>query len=178
MYKNQTMFRSSIRSSIIFLAVGVPLSLFSLLGICGMIFEDEVDYFIVLPLLIFIGSIIMIITAIKTFRLRTIASYVAGVLEKDSDGYVSMDKVLKGKGKRNGSSYERQIVKAHAKGFFIKISYNSSARVFYLSDRITDQVDYEKRFVGINCPNCGAPLKIREGSSQFCSSCGSEVRVS
>ena len=54
---------------------------------------------------------------------------------------------------------------------------NVVERVFKLSDRIEDAKDYEKRFIGINCPNCGVPLKIREGGSLVCPTCGSEVKA-
>lgn len=177
MYKNASKFRSSRIASVIFLVLGIPLGLLSAVGTIGLIAEGETPDYITLPIVMFIGSVIMIIAAIATLRTVGVASYTAWVLEKDSDGIVPMDTILGKKGKSKGSSYERLILKAHAKGYFTKVAYNSTERVFELSDRIEEAGDYEKRFIGINCPNCGAPLKIREGSSLVCPTCGSEVKA-
>ena len=177
MYKNTSKFRTSRIASAIFLVIGIPLAFFSGLGTIVPLIEGYIPDYFVLPLVMFIGAVVMIIIAIATLRIVNVASYVAWMLEKDSDGIVSVDEILKAKHKSRGSSYERRMLKAHSKGYFVKVAYNSTDRVFKLSDRIEDAKDYEKRFIGINCPNCGAPLKIREGSSLVCPTCGSEVKA-
>lgn len=177
MYKNASKFRSSRIASAIFLILGIPLAFFSGLGVIVPIAEGYIPDYFVLPLVALIGSVVMIVTAIVTLRTVSVASYVAWTLEKDSDGIVPMDTILQARGKSRGSSFEKSIIKAHSKGYFVKVAYNSTERVFKLSDRIEDAKDYEKRFVGINCPGCGAPLKIREGSSQICPTCGAEVKA-
>lgn len=177
MYKNASKFNSSRIASVVFLVLGIPSVLISLIGILSIIGAGDIPDYIILPIIMFIASVIMIIAAIATLRIAGVASYVAWAFEKNSDGIVPMDTILGKKGKSKGSSYERLILKAHAKGYFTKVAYNSTERVFELSDRIEEAGDYEKRFIGINCPNCGAPLKIREGSSLVCPTCGSEVKA-
>lgn len=177
MYKNASKFNSSRIASVVFLVLGIPSSLISLIGILSIIGAGDTPDYIILPIVMFIASVIMIIAAIATLSIAGVASYVAWALEKNSDGIVPMDTILGKKGKSKGSSYERLILKAHAKGYFTNVAYNSTERVFELSDRIEEAADYEKRFIGITCPNCGAPLKIREGSSLVCPTCGSEVKA-
>ena len=177
MYKNASKFNSSRIASVVFLVLGIPSALISLIGMLGSLGQGYIPDYIILPIVMFIASVIMIIAAIATLRIVGAASYVAWTLERDSDGIVPMDTILGKKGKSKGSSYERLILKAHAKGYFTKVAYNSTERVFELSDRIEEAGDYEKHFIGINCPNCGAPLKIREGSSLVCPTCGSEVKA-
>jgi len=177
MYKNESKFKTSRIAAAISLVIGIPLFLLSTCGILALIGSGDTPEYIVLPILVDVCAVIMIITGISTLRIMGAASYTAYALEKDTDGTISMDTVLSRKGKRKGSSYERLILKAFAKGYLMKVAYNSQSRIFELSDRVTDKEDYDKRFVGINCPNCGAPLKIREGGSLLCPTCGSEVKA-
>ena len=177
MYKNISKFKTSRIAAAISLIIGIPLCLISTLGVLAILGLGDTAEYIVLPILVDICAVIMIISGISTLRIMGAASYTAWTLEKDTDGVVSMDIILSRKGKKKGSSYERLILKALAKGYLMKVAYDSNSRNFELTDRVTDKEDYDKRFVGINCPNCGAPLKIREGGSLVCPTCGSEVKT-
>lgn len=177
MYKNTSRFNTSRIAAIVSLVFGFPLCFISTLGILAMIGSGDTPEYIILPVLVDIAAVIMIISGISTLRIIGAASYTAWALEKDTDGIVSMDTILSRNGKKKGSSYERLILKALSKGYLMKVAYDSNTRNFELSDRVTGKEDYEKRFVGINCPNCGAPLKIREGGSLVCPTCGSEVKA-
>ena len=172
MYKNTSKFRTSRIASAIFLIIGIPLAFFSGLGTIVPLIEGYIPDYFVLPLVMLIGAVVMIIIAIATLRIVNVASYVAWMLEKDSDGIVSVDEILKAKRKSRGSSYERRILKAHSKGYFVKVAYNSTERVF-----IYGLTEVYGPGIGINCPGCGAPLKIREGSSLVCPTCGAEVKA-
>jgi predicted amidophosphoribosyltransferase len=47
--------------------------------------------------------------------------------------------------------------------------------MFELSDRVLYTEEFTNRFIGLNCPGCGAPLKIKHGMSAICDRCGREV---
>ena len=177
MYKNASKFKTSRIAAVFSLIIGIPLCFMSTIGVLAMIGSGDSQEYIILPILVDICAVIMIISGISTLRITGAASYTAWALEKDTDGIVSMDTILSRKGKKKGSSYERLILKALAKGYLMKVAYDSNTRNFELSDRVTDKEDYAKRFVGINCPNCGAPLMIREGGRLVCPTCGSEVKA-
>ena len=108
MYKNTSKFRTSRIASAIFLILGIPLAFFSGLGTIVPLIEGYIPDYFVLPLVMLIGAVVMIIIAIATLRIVNVASYVAWMLEKDSDGIVSVDEILKAKRKSRGSSYERR----------------------------------------------------------------------
>jgi hypothetical protein len=88
-----------------------------------------------------------------------------------------MDSILRKKGRGTGSAFEKTIIRAVEKDYFLKLTYDKTYRVFELSDRVRDMEEYRKRFIGRNCPNCGAPLKLKKGLSTKCSFCGMEVRT-
>ena len=88
-----------------------------------------------------------------------------------------MDSILRKKGRGTGSAFEKTIIRAVEKDYFLKLTYDKTYRVFELSDRVRNMEEYRKRFIGRNCPNCGAPLKLKKGLSTKCSFCGMEVRT-
>ena len=90
---------------------------------------------------------------------------------------VTAEKGTVKKGAKKGSSYERRVIRAVEKDYFNKLTYDRTYRVFELSDRVNNMEDYKNRFIGKNCPNCGAPLKIKKGFSVICDKCGQEVKA-
>lgn len=178
MYRNESKCTSTLVWSILGLVFGILPALFWLFMLVFSIIEGETDEAIVTFSIFFAAAgILFTVLGIRGLSILSAVSAARSVFVKDADGYVPMDAVLKARGKAKGSSLERRIVRALEKGYFEKLAYDSANRMFELSDRINDMNDYRNRFVGKNCPNCGAPLKIKTGVAAVCDRCGQEVEA-
>ncbi|MBR1797063.1 MAG: hypothetical protein IJ757_03495 [Clostridiales bacterium] len=176
MYKNQARYKSCMVTGILEVVLGFALSGFFLLGFIALLTTDMIGG-VVFFAMMFVASVVAVVFGIRRLVLLGAVSYCSKLFAQDNDGYVSMDAVLERRGARKGSAFERRVQRAADKGFFLKVTYDKANRVFELSDRVSNTEEYSKRFVGLNCPNCGAPLKVRKGTVARCDRCGGEVRA-
>lgn len=177
MYKNHSKYTSTLIWSILGLVFGILPNLFWLFMLisCIVLNEYEVSV-IVFSLFSIMVGIVFTVLGIRGINLILAVSSCNWDFEKDADGIVGMDTILKDRGKKKGGSYERTVLRAVEKGYFERLTYDRTNRMFEMSDRVNDVNDYRNRFVGKNCPNCGAPLKIKKGMSIVCDRCGQEVK--
>lgn len=177
MYLNRSRYTSTLVWSILGLIFGILPGLFWLFMLIMSIVLDEIEiYVIVFSLFSIALGVLFTVLGIRGLSVITAASFCSRIFEKDPDGLVGMDVILAAKGKTKGSSFERRVCRAVDKAYFMKLTYDRTNRVFELSDRVSSKEEYENRFIGKNCPNCGAPLKIRRGMSAVCDRCGQEVK--
>lgn len=176
MYKNHSKYTATLVWSILGLVFGILPNLFwlFLVAMCFALREYNTPVIVFGSFSIVVG---IVFTVLGIRGLLTIAAVSAANwdFEKDADGIVGMDTILKARGKKKGSAYERRLLRAVEKGYFEKLTYDRTNRIFEMSDRVNDMNDYRNRFVGKNCPNCGAPLKIKKGMSIVCDRCGQKV---
>ena len=178
MYKNNSKYTSTLVWSLLGLIFGILPTLFWLLLLVACFATGEMEISVIVFSIFFI--VVGVLFTVLGFRgLSTIfvVSYCCRIFDSDPDGIIEMDSILAGKGCAKGSSYERRVMRAVEKGYFLKLTYDRTYRVFELSDRVSNMEEYKNRFIGKNCPNCGSPLKIKKGMSVICDRCGQEVRA-
>ncbi len=177
MYKNHSKYTGTLIWSVLGLVFGILPTLFWLFMLLACFVTGEMEIYVITFSLIFIAlGVLFTVLGIRGLSTISVVSFCNSVFERDPDGIIEMDAILSRKGAKQGSSYERRVCRAVEKDYFLKLTYDRTYRVFELSDRVRNKEEYEKRFIGKNCPNCGAPLKIRKGMSAVCDKCGQEVK--
>ena len=178
MYKNESRCTKTLVWSILGLVFGILPALFWMFLLIGSIAIGEASLPLVVFSLFFAAlGVLFTVLGIRGLSVVTAASYCSRMFDKDSDGFITMDSILSSKGSRPGSSFERRILRAVEKDYFSKLTYDRAHRMFELSDRVLYTEEFTNRFIGLNCPGCGAPLKIKHGMSAICGRCGREVRA-
>ena len=176
MYRNNTRYNTTLILSLLGLAFGILPSLFWALMLLVTIFDGEREIVVITFSAFFLATgVLFTVLGIKGISTISAVSFCCRFFDSDPDGIIEMDSILRKKGKAAGSSFEKTIIRAVEKDYFLKLTYDQTYRVFELSDRVRNMEEYRKRFIGRNCPNCGAPLKIKKGLSAKCSFCGMEV---
>lgn len=177
MYKNDSKFTSTLIWSILGLVFGLIPAIFWILFFIICLIEGElvISVAVFSAIFSFVG-ILFTVLGIRGLCSIALVSSLNRIFERDPDGIIGMDTILEKKGKRKGSAYERRILRALEKDYFEKLTYDRSNRIFELSDKVSSPDEYRNRFIGRNCPNCGAPLKIKKGYSVICDKCGQEVK--
>lgn len=178
MYKNSSKCTHTLIWSILGLVFGIGPALFWSFILVMCIIDGNVD--ISAPIfgsVCLVLCVMFIVLSSRGFSALMTVSFCNRVFEGDPDGIVEMDSLLSVKGASKGSSFERRVLRAVERDYFDKLTYDRTYRVFELSDRVTNMEEYKTRFIGKNCPNCGAPLKIKKGLSVICDKCGREVRA-
>lgn len=176
MYKNHGKYTSTLIWSILGLIFGILPSMFWAFLLLACFVTGEMDTAVIVFSTIFL--IVGVVFTILGIRGLLIISAVANsnwMFEKDPDGIVGMDTILAKKGKKKGSAYERRLLASVEKGYYERLTYDRKNRVFEMSDRVNTMNEYNNRYIGKNCPNCGTPLKIKRGTSVVCDRCGQEV---
>ena len=180
MYLNRERVSKTLTIAIVEMVISFLITPGSLLFVAGTLAAADngremamVLLFLLPPL---IAGIVFFIFSIKRFFLYGAATFCNKVFEGDPDGEVEMDNILSRKGKSRGSAYEQRIEKLIMKDYFRNLTYDKKNRYFELSDKIKNMADYKRRFIGINCPGCAAPLKIRKGTTITCEKCGAKVK--
>ena len=178
MYKNHGKYTSTLIWSVLGLIFGILPTLFWAFMLLACFFTGEMEISVIVFSIIFIIlGVIFTVLGIRGLLIIGAVSDSNWIFEKDPDGIVGMDTILGKKGKKKGCAYERRLLRAVEKGYFVRLTYDRTNRVFEMSDRVNDMNDYNNRYIGKNCPNCGAPLKIKKGTSAICSRCGQEVEA-
>lgn len=178
MYKNKNRASATLVWSILGLVFGIMPTLFWMLMFIACIATGELEISVMVFSLFFIAlGVLFTVLGIRGLSIVSAVSFCNGVFEKDPDGIVEMDSLLKRKGAGRGSSFEKRVVRAVEKDYFAKLTYDRTYRVFEMSDRVHNMEEYKNRFIGINCPNCANPLKIKHGMSVICDRCGREVKA-
>lgn len=176
MYKNHGKYTSTLIWSILGLVFGILPSLFWGFLLIACFATGEMDTAVIVFSSIFlIVGIVFTILGIRGLLLIGAVSNSNWIFEKDPDGIVGMDTILAKKGKKKGCAYERRLISCVEKGYYERLTYDRANRVFEMSDRVNTMNEYNNRYIGKNCPNCGAPLKVKVGTSVTCSNCGQEV---
>lgn len=177
MYKNHSKYTSTLIWSILGLVFGILPNLFWLFMLISCIVLNEYEVSVIVFSLFSIAvGVVFTVLGIRGLSMIFVTSYCNRIFENDPDGIIKMDSILSSRGKKEGSAYERRICRAVEKDYFMKLTYDRTYKVFELSDRVQNKEDYKNRFIGKNCPNCGAPLKIRRGMTTVCDRCGQEVK--
>ena len=132
--------------------------------------EYLIAFLVFLPL--FLLGVLLIVLSIRRMILADTVTFCNKIFENDPDGEVEIDEILARKGRAPRSSYAAKIEKLYDKGFFKNLTYDKKYRYFELTDKIKNVALYNRRFIGINCPGCAAPLKIRKGYVVVCDRCG------
>lgn len=172
MYKNESRTKNFLVSGILGVCLSVlPITVLTAFLIFAIMESEK-------PAIVFSGIglvifLLILIVGVKRLRLYATVSFVNRILEKNADGIVSMDEILHAKGAHVNGSFEKSVIKCYESDLFDHLTYDQSKRRFELSDRSFS--DPDNGFIGKNCPNCGAPLKIRRGTVVICDRCGSEV---
>jgi hypothetical protein len=177
MYKNNGKYNTTLILSVLGLVFGIVPSLFWTLMLFVSIYDGEEIIVIVFSAIFLAIGVLFTVLGIKGLSTTSAVSFCCRFFDSDPDGIIEMDSILRKKGKGVGSAFEKTIVKAVEKDYFLKLTYDKTYRVFELSDRVRNMEEYRKRFIGRSCPNCGAPLKIKKGLSAKCDFCGMEVRA-
>ena len=178
MYRNNAKYNTTLTLSVLGIVFGVLPSLFWTLMLVVTVLEGEHDIVVITFSAFFLATgVLFTVLGIKGVSTISAVSFCCRFFDSDPDGIIEMDSILRKKRKEKGSAFEKNIIKAVEKGYFLKLTYDQTYRIFELSDRVRDVEEYRRRFIGKNCPNCGAPLKIKMGLSAKCGFCGMEVRA-
>ena len=174
MYRNNGKYNTTRILSVLGLVFGILPSLFWTLMLLVTIYDGEDEIVVIVFSAIFLAiGVLFTVLGIKGISTISAVSFCCRYFDSDPDGIIEMDSILRKKGRGTGSAFEKTV----EKDYFLKLTYDKTYRVFELSDRVRDMEEYRKRFIGRNCPNCGAPLKLKKGLSTKCSFCGMEVRT-
>ena len=177
MYRNKDRYNTTLILSVLGLIFGILPSLFWALMLFVTILEGEHEIVVITFSAVFLAiGVLFTVLGIKGLSTISAVSFCCRYFDSDPDGIIEMDSVLRKKGKETGSAFEKTIIRAVEKDYFLKLTYDQKYRIFELSDRVRNVEEYRRRFIGMNCPNCGAPLKIKKGLSAKCGFCGMEVR--
>ena len=172
MYKNESRTKNFLVSGILGVCLSVlPITVLTAFLVFAIMESEK-------PAIVFSGIglvifLLILIVGVKRLRLYATVSFVNRILEKDADGTVSMEEILRAKNAPAHGSFEKSVLKCFELDLFDHLTYDRSLGSFELSDRSRD--DYDNDYIGKNCPNCGTPLKIRRGTVVICDRCGSEV---
>lgn len=178
MYRNNGKYNTTRILSVLGLVFGILPSLFWTLMLLVTIYDGEDEIVVIVFSAIFLAiGVLFTVLGIKGISTISAVSFCCRYFDSDPDGIIEMDSILRKKGRGTGSAFEKTIIRAVEKDYFLKLTYDKTYRVFELSDRVRNMEEYRKRFIGRNCPNCGAPLKLKKGLSTKCSFCGMEVRA-
>lgn len=178
MYKNNNRYTSTLVWSILGLVFGIGPALLWGFFLLAFILDGSFEISVIVFSSFFLAiGVLFTVLGIKGLSSILVVAFCNRIFEQDPDGIIEMDSVLAKKGAKKGSSYERRVIRAVEKDYFNKLTYDRTYRVFELSDRVNNMEEYKNRFIGKNCPNCGAPLKIKKGFSVICDKCGKEVKA-
>ena len=178
MYKNHGKYTSTLVWSILGLVFGIlPALCWGLLLLACFVTGEMETSVIVFSTIFMIMGIVFTVLGIRGLLIISAVSNSNWIFEKDPDGIVGMDTLLNKKHKKKGCAYERRLLRAVEKGYFVRLTYDRTNRIFEMSDRVNTMNEYNTRYIGKNCPNCGAPLKIKKGTSITCDRCGQEVEA-
>ena len=176
MYRNNERYNTTLILSILGLVFGILPSLFWALMLLVAVFDGEHEIVVITFSVFFLAiGVLFTVLGIKGISTISAVSFCCRFFDSDPDGIIEMDSILRKKGRDTGSAFEKTIISAVEKDYFLKLTYDQTYRVFELSDRVRNIEEYRKSFIGRNCPNCGAPLKIKKGLSAKCSFCGMKV---
>lgn len=112
---------------------------------------------------------------VRTFKRIMQLAKMESVLKNDADGIVPADEIME---YMNISPKEFAKIRSYAerKKLLINLVYDETNRNFILTDRADVKAGSKDRpFIGLSCPGCAAPLKIRSGTTGSCPFCGRDV---
>ncbi len=170
MYLDRSKTAKKLVIGIIATVLGFIMFFLNFLIIMAFIVENDTEYIGLFVFFTIVG-IAVIILGINNLVFYGTVNHLNRIFLHDSDGFIRMDDIVKNK----SLLFKMRVQKAIDKNYFTSLTYDAKNRVFNLSDRVRGAEDYTNRFIGKNCPNCGAPLKIRKGTAAVCEQCGSRV---
>ncbi len=177
MYRNNAKYNTTLTLSILGIIFGILPSLFWALMLIVSLFDGGHEIVVITFSAIFLAiGVLFSVLGIRGISTISAVSFCCRFFDSDPDGIIEMDSILRKKGTGTGSAFEKTIIRAVEKGYFLRLTYDRTYRIFELSDRVRNVEEYRRRFIGRTCPNCGAPLKIKIGLSAKCDFCGMEVK--
>ena len=97
------------------------------------------------------------------------------ILKNDADGIVPADEIEE---YMNITPQKLMKIRHYGdrKKILINLVYDETNQRFILTDRADPNAGAKDRpFIGLSCPGCAAPLKIRSGTTGSCPFCGRDV---
>ncbi|MBP5180166.1 MAG: zf-TFIIB domain-containing protein [Clostridiales bacterium] len=170
MYLDKSKATSLLVKGIIVTVIGSIMAILNFLFMLAVIYDGELGFIIAFLIFMLIG-VGLIVLGVRNLVFHGTLTQLESIFCNDADGSVSLDELVK----TRGAFFEGRVMRAVRKNYFQHLTYDNKNRVFELSDRVRGMSDYKTRFIGKNCPNCGAPLKIRKGTVTICEQCGGKV---
>ena len=97
------------------------------------------------------------------------------VLKNDADGIVPASEIMEYMNITPKMLYKIRHY-GDRKKILINLVYDETNQRFILTDRADPNAGAKDRpFIGLSCPGCAAPLKIRSGTTGSCPFCGRDV---
>ena len=129
------------------------------------------------PVLFTLGVIcvVLIFFYVRTLVYQMRIAAMERVFQNDEDGVVPADELAK---YLNISEAKLRRIRIYGerKRLLINCVFDAENNRYVLTDRYDQEKAVgTKPFVGMSCPGCAAPLKIRAGSTGTCPFCGRDV---
>ena len=96
--------------------------------------EDEIVVIVFSAIFLAIG-VLFTVLGIKGISTISAVSFCCRYFDSDPDGIIEMDSILRKKGRGTGSAFEKTIIRAVEKDYFLKLTYDHVADVL---DRVID----------------------------------------
>ena len=120
MYKNNGKYNTTLILSVLGLVFGILPSLFWTLMLLVTIYDGEDEIVVIVFSAIFLAiGVLFTVLGIKGISTVSAVSFCCRFFDSDPDGIIEMDSILRKKGKRMGSAFEKNIIRAVEKGYFL-----------------------------------------------------------